>query len=228
MKLVEYPTRDALMQGMADVLAQALRDALDDAPPARKTAKLAVPGGSTPGPVFDLLSMVALDWSRVHVLLTDERWVPEDDAASNAALVRARLLQNDAAAALFTPYYQADTDIEAAAADLSRALHHLLPLDLVLLGMGADMHTASLFPRARGLEAAMAADAPMFLPAHVADQPVPRLSMTAPALRTARQTHILITGAEKRRALERAQSLTDLDAPIQTVLAQATVHWCAE
>lgn len=224
MKLIEYPTRDALMAQVADSIARHLAGALAR----RDRVSLAVPGGTTPGPVFDALSTVDLDWSRVHILLTDERWVPEYDPQSNAALIRARLLQNNAAAADFTPYYAEGSTIEAAATQLSKQLAPLLPLDVLLLGMGADMHTASLFPGAEGLDAALAADAPLLMSLTVPDHENRRFSLTAPALQGAGATHLLITGPDKRAALDRAQTLTAQDAPVQTVLPTATVHWSAQ
>ena len=223
MNLIEYPSTDEMMRDLAGKLGDALAQALAQRP----KVSFAVPGGTTPGPVFDALSSLDLDWSRVHVLLTDERWVPEHDAQSNAALIRKRLLTGHAAAAEFTPYFTDQSPITTAAADLSVQLSHLLPIDVMLLGMGADMHTASLFPNSDGLEDALAPDAPMFLPVSVAGQDIKRFTLTGPALRTARSTHVLITGTEKHKALSLAQTRSEQEAPIQTVLPQATVHWSA-
>lgn len=224
MKLIKYSSRDNLMAGLADVLAQALATALSQ----HNTVSFAVPGGTTPGPLFDALSAVALDWARVRVLLTDERWVPETHAQSNAALVRARLLQGAAQAAHFTPYHTSEHDIVAAAENLSARLSDELPIDVLLLGMGADMHTASLFPGAGGLDAALADDAPMFAPINVEGQDVARFTLTASALRGARDTHLLITGEDKRHALTQAETLPAPRAPVQIILPNATVHWSAE
>ena len=224
MNLIEYPNRDEMMPQVADALAGALRAALTQ----RDVVSFAVPGGTTPGPVFDALSKVDLDWSRVHVLLSDERWVPETDPQSDAALVRARLLTGPAAAARFTPYYNAESDIATAARELSDQLEPLLPLDVLLLGMGADMHTASLFPDAEGLEVALEEGAPMLLPITVPSQQNQRFTLTAPALRSARSTHVLIIGDDKRAALNQAQTLPADQAPVQIVLNDATIHWSAK
>lgn len=223
MNLIEYPSTQEMMRDLANKLGDALAQALAQKP----KVSFAVPGGTTPGPIFDALSAIDLEWSRVHVLLTDERWVPESDAQSNAALIRKRLLTGHAAAAKFTPYFTDSAPITAAAADLSAQLADTLPIDVMLLGMGADMHTASLFPNADGLSDALAPDAPMFLPVTVPGQDIQRFTLTGPVLRTARSTHVLITGVEKREALSVAQTLSEADAPIQTVLPQATVHWSA-
>lgn len=223
MKLIEYADREMLAMDVAQMLASELRAALQQ----RETVTLAVPGGTTPGPVFDSLCGVSLDWGRVHVILTDERWVPEENARSNAALIRARLLKDKAAAARFTPYFSESCTIEEVAVDLSATLSGALPIDVLLLGMGEDMHTASLFPGADGLGAAMARDASMVAPVTLPGDPVRRLTLTAPALQGAMSIHVLITGAQKRDAVARAAELPADQAPVKTVLAQATVHWSA-
>lgn len=224
MNLIEYPGRAALMTGLAKVLETALGTALAQ----RRDVTFAVPGGTTPGPLFDALAKVPLDWGRVHVLLTDERWVPQSDPASNAALIRQRLLKGPAAAAHFTPYFMPDTDIGTAAQDLSARLKSALPIDVLLLGMGADMHTASLFPQSPDLAAALAPDAPMFLGVDVPGQSTARFTLTAPALRSAGATHLLITGDDKRAAVMQAGILSPEEAPIATVLGTAITHWSAE
>jgi 6-phosphogluconolactonase len=223
MNMIEYPSRDALMADVAIALAADLRAALEQ----KDIVSFAVPGGTTPGPVFDALSAIDLDWSRVHILLSDERWVPESNPQSNAALIRKRLLTGLAATAQFTPYFRADTDSTSAASALSVELSGLAPIDVLLLGMGADMHTASLFPGSDGLEAALAEDAQMLLPISIEGQDVQRFTLTAPFLRSAKATHVLITGEDKRQAITQAQNLSPAEAPIQTVLSNATVHWSA-
>ena len=223
MNMIEYPSVAEMMHDLAGKLGAALGRSLAE----QRKVSFAVPGGTTPGPVFDALSAIDLDWSRVHVLLTDERWVPETNAQSNAALIRKRLLTGYASAAHFTPYFAADAPIATAAANLSKQLSDVLPIDVMLLGMGTDMHTASLFPNSDDLEAGLAPDAPMFLPVTVTGQDVQRITLTGPVLRAACDTHILITGVDKREALHMAQTLPEADAPIQTVLPRACVHWSA-
>ena len=113
----------------------------------------------------------------------------------------------------------------AAAEALSAELAPLLPLDVALLGMGADMHTASLFPGAPRLDLALADDAPVVMAMEVPGQPETRLSLTAPVLRKAFALHLLLTGAQKRAALEHAEGADPLDAPVGALLDQAIVHW---
>ncbi|MEM6595774.1 MAG: 6-phosphogluconolactonase, partial [Pseudomonadota bacterium] len=179
--------------------------------------------GTTPGPVFDALCAAPLDWGRVHVMLTDERWVDERSDRSNTRLVKERLLQNRAEAAQFVPFYRDGHEAAAAMAQVGETIAPVLPLSVLLLGMGADMHTASLFPGAAELEEALSTQAPIM--AINPDGQETRVTLTGPVLSGAMATHIVITGEEKRAALERPQQLDARDAPVKTVLANATVHW---
>ncbi|BDW85300.1 6-phosphogluconolactonase [Roseicyclus marinus] len=221
MELIEYPDRDLLSLGLADRLTADLAEALR----LNERASFSVPGGTTPGPVFDLLSEQALDWDRVSVVLNDERWVPEDSPRSNTGLLRKRLLVSKASAATLIPLYAPAAQPEDKIAELAEGLVPHLPLSVVLLGMGADMHTASLFPGADNLEAALAEDAPPLMAMRAEGAGEPRITLTAPVLKGALSLHILITGAEKRAALERAQHLSATQAPVRAVLGQAVVHW---
>ncbi|MCB1387940.1 MAG: 6-phosphogluconolactonase [Rhodobacteraceae bacterium] len=220
MDFVEYSDVDMMMLSLARQLSRDLREAL-----ARRDRVLfAVPGGTTPGPIFDLLSAVDMEWDRIDVVPGDERWVPDDHPRSNAGLLRARLLRGKAAAARLIPLWRDLPPGEGAAAAAAE-LEPLLPLDVALLGMGADMHTASLFPGAPELAAALAPDAPAVVPITAPDAPEPRVTISARALKSAFSTHVLITGAEKRAALERAQKLPPMEAPVAALLSDATVHW---
>lgn len=221
MEIIDYPDRELMMFDLADRLASELAMALRQ----HDRASLCVPGGTTPGPVFDVLSGVKLDWERVSVFLNDERWVPESHPRSNGRLVKERLLTGRAAAARYVPLYAEAPEPEAALDALTAAIEPCLPISVLLLGMGADMHTASIFPGADRLAEALDPDAPILMPMRAPGAPEPRVTLTAPVLAGAMSCHILITGAEKRAALDRAQSLPDHEAPVRAVLANATVHW---
>lgn len=221
MKFNEYPDRDMLAIEVANEMAGDLKTHLLH----HDTVSLAVAGGTTPGPIFDDLCAADIDWARVQVMMTDERWVPEDSSRSNAALIRSRLLQDRAAAAQFLPFFVPGRTPEAALPQLEQTLADKLPLSVVLLGMGDDMHTASLFPGAEGLEAALAADAPAFAVMRPDSQPEPRISLTARVLDAAIAKHLVIFGDAKRAALEMAMTLPPEQAPIQAVLSETRVHW---
>ena len=217
MILIDYPDRDTLFASLANSLADELKAGLST----RDRVSLAVPGGSTPGPVFDALSEADLDWSRVDVLLTDERRVPSDHERSNERLIRARLLQNRAAAANFVRLVPNADDLTA---QIEHARPHL-PLTVLVLGMGADMHTASLFPGAPQLAAALDPAGPPLMLVDASEGLEPRITLTAPALTSARSTHVLITGDDKKTALDQASRETPETAPITLVLGGAQVHW---
>ncbi|MFK7881225.1 6-phosphogluconolactonase [Roseobacter sp.] len=223
MKFVENADRDMAIMNIAHALTSDLRKCLLQ----HEFASFAVPGGTTPGPIFDAMSSVEIDWDRVHVMLTDERWVPEDHARSNAGLVKARLLAGHAAAAKFISYYQQGMSAQEATAQRSQALVGEVPISVLLLGMGADMHTASLFPGASGLAEAMGQDAPILCAVEPGDQPEARVSLSAQVLEGAMDKHLVIFGEEKRRAFERAMTLPALEAPIGAVIGGGTVHWAA-
>lgn len=213
MNFVEYPDRDLLMMDLANHLAGELKECLL----VHEHASFAVPGGSTPGPVFDYLSAADLEWDRVHVLLNDERRVPPDHERSNERLIQSRFLTGRAQKAQYVSIRPDGEDLPDISAEL--------PISVLLLGMGADMHTASLFPGSPDLEAAMASDAPDLMLVEASDGLEPRITMTGKVLSGAMSTHVLITGAEKRAAIEKAAGLDPLEAPIKTVLSTATVHW---
>ena len=218
---VEYPDRELMMLALAGKITSELGAALRS----NERASLCVPGGTTPGPIFDVLAEQDLDWDRVAVFLNDERWVPESSPRSNTALLRARLLTGKAAAANLVPLYAEADRPEDALETLSEGLAPHLPISVLLLGMGADMHTASLFPGADLLDEALSDDAPILLPMRADGAGEPRITLSAPALKGAMSTHIVITGTQKREALERATQLSPQEAPVRAVLSNAVVHW---
>ena len=220
MKIVDYPDAEMMMMNLADTLASELINCLL----VHDHASFAVPGGTTPGPIFDSLCAVDLDWSRVHVMLTDERWVPETSERSNTRLLRERLLIERAAAAKYIPLYaQADTP-EEKLQELAEALKPELPISVMLLGMGTDMHTASIFPGADQLDLALHGD-DRLVAMRAPGAPEPRITLSAKVLKSAMSRHIVIVGGEKRDALERARHLPPEEAPIAAILSGSVVHW---
>lgn len=218
MRLTEYPDRDLLFVDLASRLASDLEDALLS----NDRVTLAVPGGSTPGPMFDQLSAADLDWSRVDVMLTDERRVPADHERSNERLLRERLLVNRASAATFL---RTVPDENKTMDRLNAALAARLPINVLVLGMGSDMHTASLFPGSPDLPGALAADAAPLMMVDASEGLEPRITLTGPVLASAISTHLLIAGSDKLTALNRAAELPPIDAPVSLVLKDAEIHW---
>ena len=224
-----WPDAEAWTHACAAAIVDALHATLRERP----GATLLLSGGSTPGPVYAALRGADLDWARIDVSLVDDRWVPADDAGSNAHLLRGTLLHGDAPIA-FRPLVDIDAGIDAsvrAASDAARAQ----PADVVVLGMGDDGHTASLFPGMRGLrdalrarEAYVAVDA---TGCPVAGQLTTRISLTPAGLAPARTRLLLLRGAHKRIVFERAAAGGDpVDMPIRLALtpdAPLQVHWAA-
>ena len=221
MKFIDYADQEMMAIDLANVLAGELTAALEH----EDRVLFAVPGGTTPGPVFDDLCAADLDWSRVDVILTDERWVPEVHVRSNTRLIRERLLVDRAARARFIPLYMKAETPEAVLPELEANILPDLPISVLLLGMGEDMHTASIFLGADNLDRALDPDAPVLVPMRAPGAPEPRVTLSARVLNNAMSKHIVITGARKKAVLERARHLPRREAPIRAVLDDATVHW---
>ena len=220
MSFQEYSDREMLIIEVAQKIVGDLKTALLT----QENVSFVVPGGTTPGPIFDILCAADIEWNRVHVMLSDERWVPDDNDRSNAKLLRDRLLVNRAAAAKFTPFYVPDVEVADACKDVSETLASEWPISVLVLGMGADMHTASLFPQANGLGAALSADADALLPIQAEGQEQ-RVTLSAPVLNSAISKHIVIFGDDKRAALDVAKGSLPEVAPVAAVLDGATIHW---
>lgn len=221
MKLIEYPDREALVLQLAQDIAGRLRQALRS----DGRATLCLPGGSTPAPLFSQLSELQLEWDRVIVFPGDERCVPPADARSNARLVRHQLMQGPAAAAQFIDLFTGTGTPEEEAAAATERLAPALPITVLLLGMGEDMHVASLFPDNDGTAAALDAGAPSVVAIRSEALAEPRLTLSGPALKTAMDPHLMIFGAAKRAALERAAKLPPAQAPVRAVWGDLNVHW---
>ena len=149
----KFSDREQMLDALYDAMVVDLEQALD----AQAQATLLLSGGSTPAPLYRRLANAPLDWARIDVALVDERWVAADDEASNERLLRETLLTGNAAKARFTGMKnEALSPFDGAAECNARYAALPAPGTICLLGMGADGHTASLFPNAEGLEAALA------------------------------------------------------------------------
>lgn len=220
MKFIPHPNRQELAQTLAKHIADALQNTLET----RQRALLTVPGGTTPGPLFDHLSHIPLPWERVDVILSDERWVAPTHPRSNTALIQQRLLVGPAAKANLLPLYAPTPTPEEAITTLLNQLTPHLPISVALLGMGSDLHTASLFPKAKNLSQALSPNAPALLAITAPGAAEPRITLSAATLNTAAHKYLMITGDKKRAALETAPT-TPQHAPIRAVLNNTKVHW---
>ncbi len=215
----QAPDAAALAHDLARFVVQHLSDGLAQ----RGQALLVLSGGSTPVPFFEALSQADIDWSRVHITLADERCLAPDHVDSNERLVRAHLLQGPAAAAHWVSLLT--TDPEAALGSLP------WPADVVVLGMGADGHTASLFPHAPELRAELDDTLPgRCLVVGIPPAPnvsVPRISLNRRALLDTRHLVVHVTGATKWAVLQEALQPGPIeDLPIRLALHQHQAPCC--
>jgi 6-phosphogluconolactonase len=214
---------------LATALAQRVADALRAALDSHGQATLVVSGGRSPIAFFTALAQQELAWAQVTVSLADERWVPVGHADSNERLVRAHLLQGRAAKARFVGLYQAHASLEGAAQKAEAALAALPPIDVLVLGMGDDGHTASLFPGNPLLADALSPQCSHgCLPMHAPSSPHQRLSLTLPRLAAARTQLLAIQGPGKLTTLTQALAGDDpLQLPIRAFLhAPLEIYWC--
>lgn len=226
----EHANVEALVEVVADLLHAECANALT----LRGRATLALAGGRTPMPIYQRLAARALAWGEVRLLPTDERCVPHAHAACNLREIRAAFAAAPGVCVDSLTPEDGNAGRALAYADEVVATYPE-PFDAIVLGMGADAHTASLFPGAAGLAAALAPDSdldacridPIPLPP---EAPFPRISLTVARLLRARSTHLVITGQAKREALRRAQASPDaLSYPIGAILHAPGhllhIHW---
>jgi 6-phosphogluconolactonase len=215
----KYSDLGALSRALADRIAALLTAAIA----ARGLASLVVSGGKSPLKLFELLSAEKLDWSRVCIALADERWVEPSDAESNEKLVREHLLRGPAAAARFHGLKNGAPTPDMGAVSAWETFARVpRPFDAVVLGMGDDGHTASLFPGSPNLpralnQSAVAGCVGMWAPL----APQPRLSLNMSALLDSRRIVLLIAGAEKWRTYLAASAPgPEQEMPVRAVLRQ--------
>lgn len=226
----EYEDVTELAEAAAGDIGFIIESALD----ARGQALVAFPGGGTPRPIFEKLAKSRLKWKDVTIIPGDDRIVPVSDPLSNAAQIAKIFLPLGARVMPIVSDAAADHHVAGKAAD-ARLQDLRWPPDLVWLGVGADGHTASIFP-GPDLEEALNAPKgrravgvmPDPLPA---DAPVPRVTLTRDAILSARAIMLVLTGKEKRKVLERALKDGPLSSvPVGRVLADAEqaidIHWC--
>ena len=225
---ISAPNPQHLAEQLADDIAERLSRAVAE----RGAASLVVPGGSTPGLLFDALSTRELAWDRVAVTLSDERWADPPDPASNEHLVRTRLITNRAAKARLVGLKTAAASPSGGLQEVEARLSGLArPFDVMLLGMGADGHTASLFPASAALRASLGGD-PAVVQAVQAAGATERITLALPTLLDSRLIALLVTGADKLATLRDAQAGGDpLVSPIRAVLDGARgpvrIYWSA-
>lgn len=225
--LIAFDNRAALARAAAETGAEAITTAIAT----RGEACIALSGGSTPESAYSALAAMPLDWPKVTLALVDERFAPPSDEASNERMITRAFASAIDAGAHFKPLYSA-TPTLAEAADRADALYAELHIDLAVMGMGADAHTASWFPKVAAhaldlntMRSVVAVHAP-----GAAGTPH-RLTLTRAAYNRAGQALLLITGQDKRRRLDAARNEPIEQAPVAALLAPGApkleIFWAA-
>lgn len=217
--IYSFSSGEELAKKLADEVARSLAEAITK----RNRASLVVSGGSTPKPLFNHLSQKKIDWQKVTVSLADERWVETSDPASNEYLARSLLLQNEAAdATLIGLKNEASSPYEGERQCSEHIKAIGAPVDMVILGMGDDGHTASLFPHAERLpEAVDMGSQRKCIAITPPEAPLERMTLTLSALLDSREIIVHITGQDKREVLDKAMAEGPAeDMPIRYILQQ--------
>ena len=221
-----FEDKEQLAAALAETVAANLKAGIA----ARGVASMAVSGGGTPGRFFQVLAQRAdVPWDKVTVTLVDERWVDETSDRSNARLVKANLLQGRAAIAKFVPLYTGEGTPDAAKSSAAQAAVPQ-PLDVALLGMGNDGHTASFFPGGDTLNEALTAEGPV-VAIRAPGAGEPRVTLTLKRLLAARALYLHIEGEEKVETLRKAEAEGPIEAmPVRAILRETqtplTIFWC--
>jgi len=223
-----FSSKQQLDEALTSAVSKCLRQALEQ----NNKAVLLVSGGTTPVKFFQNLSMEDLDWAKVTVLLADERWVAQTSDRSNERLVRDNLLKNKAEMANFISYFDQTMSPNEKAEIFNQDPCFLSdPADVLLLGMGADGHTASLFPDAENIKSLMDEESnKRILPVSASSVPEQRITLTFPILTNAKNLFLHFTGDLKREVLQKALS-GQAELPVGQVLKRAagevSVYWAA-
>jgi len=208
---------------LSEALSSEIAKNLSEAIATRGKASLIVSGGSTPKPLFEKLRTFDIEWEKVRVSLCDERWVAPTHEDSNEKLVRTHLLADKAAKAEFVSMYVAGKEASDAALTCKEQIQeHLLPFTVMILGMGGDAHTASLFPNNAKLDEGfdLNSDA-LCIAIEPSSAPHMRMSLTRAAILSSEHLYLHFEGESKQHVFQEAMGGDDMHAmPIRSILHQ--------
>jgi 6-phosphogluconolactonase len=223
-----FASREQLDSALAEQVSSLLQSAIT----LKGKASIAVSGGSTPKGFFNALSEKDLDWKKITITLADERWVDINSPDSNTRLVHENLLRNKASVAKFFHLKQGGGLCDETLIDLNLAANNaLLPLDVLILGMGEDGHTASLFPCSKQIEQGLdTKNSDVLMKVEPTTAPHQRITFSFSALSQSTNTFLHICGDRKKQVLDKALSASDIfEMPIRAFLQHAgidtQVYW---
>ena len=215
--LNSYSNKENLLDELSSNIINLLMDSIDEI----GRASLLVSGGSTPKPLFEKLSNIDIPWEKVTISLVDDRWLKPDHKDSNELLVKENLMQNFASKAKFVGMYIDEKSAYESDEECSLVYEEsVFPFDVIILGMGADSHTASLFPENIKLkEAYDLKNENLCISIKPETAPYDRMSLTLGAILSAKNILLHIEGEEKLKVYENALKSKDIyKTPITAVL----------
>jgi 6-phosphogluconolactonase len=215
-RMIEFESKAALEQALAQTIAAALKDAIA----AKGAATLLLSGGSTPSGVYALLSQADLPWEQVKVGLVDERFVGPSSPYSNFKLIGETLLQNNAKAATLVPMVSDESDYAGNLLQIEDSYRIFTDTDVCLLGMGPDGHTASIFPNDAASLAANTNTSCLLSNTNAPAEPTQRITCNGPLLRRSKHLFLMITGTQKKEILAQSEQLHLPIAAFQTALTE--------
>ncbi len=198
-RIISFESKALLEVELASKIADILQIAITE----KGTATILLSGGSTPKNLYQKLGEIDLDWSKVHVGLVDERFVPQDSPFSNETLIRENLMQNKATAAKMHPMVIYTTDYVENLKLATEENHVFENPDVIVLGMGDDGHTASLFPNDPCSEDATYSNA-LLANTNAPNEPTQRITFCGPILKKGIHNFLMITGARKLEVLSQS------------------------
>jgi 6-phosphogluconolactonase len=223
-EIIVSPDAEALAVEAAQHFSESAREAVDH----RGRFSVALSGGSTPGSLYRLLAeepyRSQVPWQSVYLFWGDERCVPPGDVASNYRLAEEALIRHVPVPAENLFRIRGELSPDAAARNYDKVLQDFFcgprpRFDLVLLGLGGDGHTASLFPGSSSLQEATQLAVPV--QAHYQDRPAGRVTLTLPAINSARHVLFLVQGEDKAKVVEAVLKGPEASFPAQLVRPQA-------
>ncbi len=216
-ELIAFASREAMAARIADIVETELERGISEG----GRGYIAASGGSTPEALYGELAGRRIRWGDVHLTLVDERWAPLDHPRSNEAFIRKcfRGAPNDVVGL----YVEGASPDDAVREVERRIISRNRDFDVVILGMGADGHTASWFPHARGLDVALSSDQPVCAiharKSDVTGAETARMTLTLSAVRGARRLFLMIVGDDKRAAFQRAHEPGPVEEmPVRAIL----------
>lgn len=223
MKQHEFENSEALSRSLAKKIGEDLMEAISK----KGVGSIAVSGGKTPIPLFNALSELDLDWEKIFITLVDDRWVDEQDSASNEQLVKTNLLKNKAQKAHFVGLKTSSSSPFGHEIEVEQKLIDFpFPLDVIVLGMGDDGHTASLFPHAVNLKLGLDLESmKKVIGMTPLDAPHERITLTLPVILSSQHIYLHISGEQKLTVLKKATQGQNIeDMPIRAVIQNSNTE----